>query len=103
MGTEYVRGYCPNCQENVLGVRKGTNHVLHLLLSIITFGIWIIIWILVSIKIGGWRCSVCGGILPLFPNLRSNKDQKVPPVANDIVKAPSSLQEKDEFGRYVIK
>jgi len=40
--------------------RKGTNHVLHLLLTVLTAGLWLIVWILVSIKIGGWRCSQCG-------------------------------------------
>jgi len=53
-------GYCKICEKQVMIKRKGTNHVLHLLLSIVTAGFWIIIWILCSIKIGGWRCSACG-------------------------------------------
>ena len=34
----------------LLNKKKKTNHILHLLLSIITAGIWIIIWILVAIS-----------------------------------------------------
>ncbi|MHC4239959.1 MAG: hypothetical protein ACYSUC_09440 [Planctomycetota bacterium] len=39
---------------------KGTNHVLHLLLTLVTGGLWLIVWILCAIKIGGWRCVQCG-------------------------------------------
>ncbi len=60
MGVEQSQRFCDHCDEYVLAVRKGTNHILHLLLSIITGGIWIIVWILVSVKMGGWRCSKCG-------------------------------------------
>ncbi len=34
----------------LLSKKKKTSHVLHLLLSIVTAGIWIIIWILVAIS-----------------------------------------------------
>ena len=60
MGVEHSQRFCDHCGEYVLAVRKGTNHILHLLLTIVTGGIWIIVWILVSIKMGGWRCSKCG-------------------------------------------
>ena len=61
MGIEFKRGYCDDCEELIRAERPGTNHVLHLLLSLITFGFWIIIWIMASIKIGGWQCPRCGG------------------------------------------
>ncbi len=54
------QGYCKECGKKVVIFRKGTNHILHLLLSIVTCGAWLVIWLLCSIKIGGWRCSVCG-------------------------------------------
>jgi len=38
----------------------GANHVLHLLLTILTAGLWSIVWLLASIRIGGWRCEHCG-------------------------------------------
>jgi len=52
--------FCKICNKQVLVRRKGTNHILHLILSFLTAGFWIPIWILLSIKIGGWRCSQCG-------------------------------------------
>ena len=60
MASEESSGFCEMCNKQVLVRRKGTNHLLHLILSILTAGVWIIIWILASIKIGGWRCSQCG-------------------------------------------
>lgn len=60
MATQEATGFCKGCGKQVMIRRKGTNHLLHLLLSVITFGLWIIVWILTSIKIGGWRCTQCG-------------------------------------------
>lgn len=41
--------------------RAGTNHILHLILTVLTLGLWLIPWMFVSVKIGGWRCTQCGG------------------------------------------
>lgn len=55
MAMQEKSGFCATCSKHVMVRRKGTNHVLHLLLSFFTLGLWIIVWILVSIKIGGRR------------------------------------------------
>lgn len=58
---EQRRGkFCRLCGKQTLAVRPGTNHVLHLLLSIVTLGIWLPVWLGLSIKFGGWKCSQCG-------------------------------------------
>lgn len=54
-------GRCAICSKQGMVWRKGTNHILHLLLTLVTFGLWIIPWILMSVKTGGWRCSQCCG------------------------------------------
>lgn len=51
---------CKLCAKKVLATRPGTSHLLHLFLSVITAGIWIPVWVLISAKIGGWRCPNCG-------------------------------------------
>jgi hypothetical protein len=61
MGQEYKSCYCTTCHKQVRAERPGTNHVLHLLLSIFTFGLWLICWIMACIKFGGWQCPNCGG------------------------------------------
>ena len=53
-------GYCLQCERQVLIRRKGINHILHLLLTIFTAGIWLIIWILTALIRQPWRCGVCG-------------------------------------------
>jgi hypothetical protein len=60
MAQERTGGFCNYCARPVLVERQATNHVLHLLLTIFTCSLWLIIWVLASIKIGGWRCTVCG-------------------------------------------
>ena len=68
MAQEYVEGYCNQCNAKRKVERKSTNHILHFIITVIlgifTIGIgsavWIVIWILSSIKIGGWICSTCG-------------------------------------------
>lgn len=58
---EETQKYCQDCKQNALVRRRGTNHLLHLLLTIVTGGLWLIVWILAVPKFGGWRCSQCGG------------------------------------------
>jgi hypothetical protein len=64
MGMEQTQKYCSDCKADVLAQRKGVNHILHLLLTIVTGGLWIIIWLVVMLaSFGGWRCSKCGKLL----------------------------------------
>jgi len=60
MPVQEASGYCKRCNKQVMIRRKGTNHVLHLLLTLFTAGLWLLIWIPASIRIGGWRCVQCG-------------------------------------------
>jgi len=60
MAMKYRAGYCDVCAENQKLERKSGNHVLHLILSIITLGWWVIIWILVAVSSEPWTCSKCG-------------------------------------------
>ncbi len=55
---EEALGTCPVCGP-VKKVRKGTNHIFHLILTLLTAGIWLIVWLLSMIKLGGWRCEKC--------------------------------------------
>ncbi len=53
-------GFCKDCNAQRVVWRKGTNHILHLLLTLVTLGWWLIVWILIGVKFGGWRCEQCG-------------------------------------------
>jgi hypothetical protein len=61
MSQKQTGRYCAHCQKNVMATGTTPNHLLHFFLTLFTFGLWIIVWILVSVgKIGGYRCTQCG-------------------------------------------
>jgi hypothetical protein len=57
---EESQRYCPSCEQKVLARRKSTNHLLHLALSVLTAGLWIIVWLAASGMKGEWLCTRCG-------------------------------------------
>ena len=56
MAMQYKSGFCKRCNDQRKVERAGTNNILYLLLAIV----WLIIWGLGALNIGGWRCSTCG-------------------------------------------
>ena len=52
---------CTRCGVETMHVQEGPNHVLHLLLSVFTIGIWLPVWVLVGFLGGRWRCGGWGG------------------------------------------
>lgn len=60
MAMQYKSGFCQACNQQRKVEREKINHILHLLLSILTAGLWLIIWLGVSVRFGGWRCESCG-------------------------------------------
>jgi hypothetical protein len=62
---EQTQGYCPNCRVYVLATREGMNHVLHLLLSVFLCGLWLPMWVLLTIVDGAtatYQCGRCGSV-----------------------------------------
>jgi len=50
MGIAKMRRWCPEDGHNVLAERRTPNHILHLLLSLFTGGIWLFVWLFVSLS-----------------------------------------------------
>ena len=46
MGTSQIMKKCAECNKSTMHYQEKPNHILHLLLSIVTAGIWLIVWIL---------------------------------------------------------
>ena len=61
MAMEYRSGICTQCDGQRKVERSQINDVFHLLVTIVTVGLWIPVWILASIRLKGWRCATCGG------------------------------------------
>lgn len=72
MAVAQGNAFCPRCQRDVLVTKTQVGCGMHLLLTVITCGIWAVLyclWTLVFIPLklvarpitaGGWRCSQCG-------------------------------------------
>lgn len=62
MGWKESSGVCSNCGTRRRTRKKTCNHVLHLILSIITAGLWVIIWIFEVITDAStkYNCVECG-------------------------------------------
>lgn len=63
MGIAKSRRYCYEEDRMVLAERPTPNHILHLLLSVVTAGLWIIVWIILTIgaDFNSYKCPSCGG------------------------------------------
>jgi hypothetical protein len=54
-------GYCEFCESRVRLERSGSvNHVLHLILTFLTAGLWLVVWVAAILWPKRWACSVCG-------------------------------------------
>mgnify|MGYP000993630867 CR=1 FL=1 len=64
MSMKYRRGWCMSCSQFVFvrGEKKAVNHILHLILSIFTSGLWLFVWLLVVLSAGAkpHLCPTCG-------------------------------------------
>ena len=58
--TDFSTGFCDVCTCRVRIERRGVNNILHLIMSIITAGVWLIIWLLNHVVRQPWRCVQCG-------------------------------------------
>lgn len=52
--------FCHHCERKVMATAETPNHVLHLLLTLFTMGLWVIPWIIIAASTGAYRCTKCG-------------------------------------------
>lgn len=61
MGQVQGSAFCRNCKTQVMTVRNTPSHLLHLILSIVTAGLWLFVWFFIIINGSGpARCTRCG-------------------------------------------
>jgi hypothetical protein len=74
MTRDRIRGYCPRCSHSQLFNRSEIHHGIHLFVTILTCGLWLVSWIAVIVghRIRPWRCQQCGWAKPIFdgPDLK---------------------------------
>ncbi len=85
--------FCNNCREKTLHIKKTPNHILHLLLSIFTAGLWLIVWFLIVVSSAGasWRCSKCGTSITGIALAETKSDTKDCPMCAETIKAAAQI------------
>ena len=68
MATSKLMKKCVECEKVTMHYQEKPNHILHLILSIITAGVWLIVWIL-FIRAKDPQCSICGRSNDFLGNL----------------------------------
>jgi hypothetical protein len=73
---EEADGYCGKCLKQVPVGRQGTNHLPHLLRTLLT-GLWAILWIREARRQREWQCLKCGAtVYKLMSNPLKNGKTK---------------------------
>lgn len=73
---DHFQRYCDHCNEYIAVQRKNISHLLHLFLSLITGGLWIIIWCRKYIQAGRYHCPKCGSPVYKFFTTKPVKNEK---------------------------
>jgi hypothetical protein len=62
MAQSKIRRFCKDCDQNRLFEKQKPNHILHLILTVLTVGVWFVIWIplIVISMFKPFRCGECG-------------------------------------------
>ncbi len=76
MSERVERMWCDDCQEWRRSTKQGPNHILHLLLSVVTGGIWLVVWFFLLFK-DGWSCGDCGSGNVLFPSAHEARSARI--------------------------
>jgi len=54
-----ARRWCQTCRVYGPGERRSPSHLLHFFLTLCTFGLWLIVWLLVIFN-AQYHCRACG-------------------------------------------
>ena len=60
MSTNQKMLKCKTCGRPTPHLVDRPNHILHLLLSVVTLGLWLIVWLLIGAGEKKAICTVCG-------------------------------------------
>ena len=62
MGEVTSRRHCHSCGQFRLFQKQRINHVLHLLLTVLSGGLWVVVWLVLGIRNldAPFVCPICG-------------------------------------------
>ena len=72
-----TRHQCKTCEQYRPFEKSGPSHVLHLLLALITAGLWLPVWVLVCVSsaLTPYRCKTCGEARRLTISMEPSEGQ----------------------------
>lgn len=93
MAVKQSSSYCHTCQRQSLFQKPGINHLLHLILSVLTLGLWLFVWLILAMINAGKpeRCVTCGMSKGMGAGMTAVPPVQVPPPAAP-VEAPTAVQ-----------
>lgn len=92
MATKYT-AYCKNCCRETFHERPSTSHILHLLLSLVTMGFWVPVWILMALNNNSQgMCTICGRKVGLFGSGGGGIKHYTPVEINNNIKCPECAE-----------
>lgn len=82
MPTSQLMKKCVECNKMTMHFQEKPNYILHVILSIITAGVWLIVWLL-FINAKDPQCSICGRSNDFLGNLLYRQKSNIDKVLND--------------------
>lgn len=77
--SDNVMQYCQVCKRSTQHIRPSVSHILHLFLTIITAGIWLIVWLIAFFNAKSQsQCTQCGRQEGIFGSGRGGTAQAKP-------------------------
>ena len=78
MTTTNLMTNCSKCQKKTLHIEQKINHILHVLLTVVTAGFWIVAWIYIALSHNKkTQCTICGHDKKFIEDyLSENKNSK---------------------------
>jgi hypothetical protein len=82
MPTSQLMKKCVRCKKKTLHIQEVPSYLLHIVLSIITVGVWLIVWVLFIHK-SDPQCTVCGETSDFLGNLLHGQRKNIEKVSKD--------------------
>ncbi|UCG47041.1 MAG: hypothetical protein JSU94_16270 [Phycisphaerales bacterium] len=73
---EEASGYCGRCLSQAPVGRRSINHTPHLLLTLVTCGVWAVFWVQAVRSLKPWKCLKCGAAVYKLMSTRLESDKK---------------------------
>jgi len=82
MPTSQLMKKCVECNKMTMHLQEKPNYILHIILSIVTAGVWLLVWLL-FINAKDPQCSICGRSNDFLGNLLHKQKSNIEKVSKE--------------------